>query len=807
MEFNLDTTIQDLYDWGQISVRAANSLHHAGIETLGDVLNRIETPMDLLNIRNFGRKSYMEMELILNKMIRRHAEATLQTKEERFAALGENLVKIIAEAYTAVTVGESGVRSYLQAAYPQPSDFHFLVMGDVDNMLAVVEDYSRDENLAIRHSYKQFIAIALAGMENAQQAENDVYAEYKRKSMDLAMRMEDFSYEQVAMYFLSPIAKDYLEKSYQEQVESSLSVRSKNFAAKFLPHFSDLIKYADEPLASYRNICPRQSMKKTLTEIFQFNQKFRREFDRVSKLTDDEIQTEFLKRDYPYLISRQRQFVFDFIKENNHAPLFFLMLQYLRLSENRSNKIYCLYHGIFDGKKRTLNEIADAMGLTRERCRQIVSGTIDAQESEIATNDGWENYQELFGLPFVYERTEEYIRLRESEHLSENFEIFAALLNLKGYFMVENVEGHTILVNKHVEGFSFSDCLDTLFSIVNAKYSVDTYVALDSILYAVPEQLKADMKALIRFVAKDIYKVQITEDGQLYLPQNYIDIAEELYDILAKRGEPTHVEEIFNEFKRRYPDHKYSEPLQIKSSLYRHKHIRAIGKTSCYALDSWEGVYFGSIRDLLVDLLSESDVPQHIDILYERVSEYYPNTTKASVAATMEDENLQRFLEFEGKYFGLTSKQYPAEYVVATTVQRYSFEERFQMFKNFVDTYHRFPSYNGSEEEASLMRWFHNATNDVLTISEEQKALLDATTKRYDDLGYPRSATESEFLLKCMDVKDYICQHHTLPTNREAPELYAWLRRSRDNYDSFTDKRRLYMTELLNYILSFGFSI
>lgn len=81
------------------------------------------------------------------------------------------------------------------------------------------------------------------------------------------------------------------------------------------------------------------------------------------------------------------------------------------------------------------------------------------------------------------------------------------------------------------------------------------------------------------------------------------------------------------------------------------------------------------------------------------------------------------------------------------------------------------------------MRWLYNATNDVLTITEGQKSLLDATTKRYDDLGYPRSATESEFLLKCMDVKDYIRQHHTLPTNREAPELYAWLRRSRDNYD------------------------
>lgn len=63
-------------------------------------------------------------------------------------------------------------------------------------------------------------------------------------------------------------------------------------------------------------------MVKTLTEIFQFNQRFRREFDRVAMLSDDEIQTESLKRDYPFLINKQRQFVFNFIKEHGHAPLF-----------------------------------------------------------------------------------------------------------------------------------------------------------------------------------------------------------------------------------------------------------------------------------------------------------------------------------------------------------------------------------------------------------------------------------------------------------------------------------------------------
>ena len=134
-------------------------------------------------------------------------------------------------------------------------------------------------------------------------------------------------------------------------------------------------------------------------------------------------------------------------------------------------------------------------------------------------------------------------------------------------------------------------------------------------------------------------------------------------------------------------------------------------------------------------------------------------------------------------------------------------EDRFQMFKDFIDTYHRFPSYNGSDQESSLMRWYYNVTTGILSITDEQKKLFDDTVKNYDELGYPRSATENEFLIKCQDVKEYIRRNHTLPTNIEAPELYAWLRRSRDNYDSYTDKRRQYMTDLLNYVLSFGFSI
>ena len=50
MEFNLDTTIKELHELGIISVRTYNSLHYAGMDTLGEILNNIETPMDLLSV-------------------------------------------------------------------------------------------------------------------------------------------------------------------------------------------------------------------------------------------------------------------------------------------------------------------------------------------------------------------------------------------------------------------------------------------------------------------------------------------------------------------------------------------------------------------------------------------------------------------------------------------------------------------------------------------------------------------------------------------------------------------------------------
>lgn len=807
MEFNLDTTIDELHERGYISVRTTNCLQYADMYTLEDVINNIKTPSDLMNLRNFGRKSFKEIEPILNQLIPKHSTPKIENKEDLFSSLGEQLVDIITKSYSIALSGETAIKVYLREEYPHAYDLHFSIKDGLEKMLTVVELFSREENIEIRHTYKHYIDLVMKGMEDAHIAEQKIYIDYKRISLNLAMRMEDFSDEEIVKYFLSPDAKDYLQEIYEDWANNELGERAKKFLKSYIPGYYDLIKYAEEPLSSYRRICPGKTMKKTINEIFQFNQKFKKEYYRISKLNDNEIYFEKLKREYPYLVSKQRVFVSSFTKEHNHAPLFFLLYHYLRISEDRSNKIYSLYHGLFDKKERTLTEIAEAMNLTRERVRQIANGYLEVQSSNIVKNEGWKHYKDLLDLPFIHEDTEEYKKIRDVEHLPINFNAFAYLVRIVVDFKIEDIEGHVIMINRKMWKLNFNNCMDTFYSIINAKYSVDTYVPLRTVLKTTPREYRNEMTRLFKFIATDIYNIRIIDGNILYLPQNYIDVVEEVYEILAHNGEPMHVEDIFRAFKAKYPDHKFTEPVQIKPHLFRHKHIRPVGKSSCYAIDSWEGVYFGSIRDLLVDLLKDSDEPIHIDTLYEGVSEYYPNTTKSSVAATMQDENMQRFIEFKGDYYGLTSKTYSDKYEPAPPIQRYTFEERFQMFKDFVETYHRFPGYNGSDHETTLMRWHYNVINGFMSITDEQKNRLEQELSNYDKLGYPRTAIESEFLMKCNDLKNYIQQHHTLPTNRQAPDLYYWFRRSRENYDSYTDKRRQYMTDLLNYILSFGFSI
>lgn len=802
MLVNFNTTITTLYEQGLISVRTYNCLHSACLETIGSIMNRIDKPIDLMRLRRFGRKSLLEIEPILNKVSHINEAEMPDDKVCLLSLLGEILAVIISEAYNSFVDGESRVKSYLKKAYPHPYDLHNLITGELPKMTVVVEGFSREENIEIRYAYKQFIEEVLRKMEGAKITGDKTYAKYQSKAFELSQKLDYFSNEDIAKNFMSPLKKQYLEKIYHNLIEKRISVKSKNIIEKYLPHFEDLIKYADEPFESYLNINKRRFMVKTLQELHQFNQSiFVPEFKKTIMQTDDEIELEIIKLNFPFLTSLQQKFVFNFIRTNNHLPLFFLLLHYLRQSKIKSDYIYCLFNGILDGRRLTINEVAKITNLTGARIRQILSKGIDAQQSSLK-NYARTFYKELIELPVVYETTEEYIKLKEMESLPNDFGVFVSLLQLIGHFKLLEVKGHFILLNGIYADLKLEACLGNVAKAINAKYSGDTFMSLNSFIRSFPLQVQSIMKECIKYVVTDVYQVQIMDGECLFLPQTFIDIKKELYDILVENGKPMHVDDIFAVLKKRYPNHEYTNSEQIKCYLSRHQHIKPIGKSSHYALDTWDGIYFGSIRGLLVDLLMSSDLPLHIDKLYNEVHKHYPNTNKKSLAATMTDEGSKRFIGFEGGYFGLKSKMYSEGYELAQIKRRHHFDERFTDLVNFIEANHRFPFDYSSQEESSLMRWLYNVNAGNITISKEQINKLNNVLHEYDETGYPRSAREYTFWLKCQEVKEYIRQNQAFPTCSNSETLYNWLRSAKRKYINYTDKRHQYMVDLLDVISS-----
>lgn len=453
MNFKLDTiTIKQLHKKGQISTRTYNCLHRAKLETVGRILNTIEKPEDLMQLPNFGPKALFEIKPILKEARLFHKIDIPENKTELFSLLGEKLGGLITEAYNNFIGGNSKIKTFLKEKYPHPYDLHCVMIDEDVDLLNIEDGYSKDENIEIRYAYLLFLEQVTNILKKGKWSGSRIYSAYNNKYNFLLKKKDYFSCEQITKHFLSPFGKEFLERTYQIQIEKKLNSRCKNFTKIYLPHFEDLIKYADEPFEAYKNIYKCGNMFKTLRELYNFNRSVLLPvFQRISVLSEDEIKLETLKLDYPFLTYGEQIFVFDYIKKCNHAPLFFILLHYLRQSKKKSDVVYSLINGIIDGRHRTANEVAEIMNLTRERIRQISSTKIDVQNSSLINNEEWNSYKELLDLPYVNEDSDDYIILKNLERLPDDFDVFASLLKLVGDFKQDKVKGQTILINNKAD--------------------------------------------------------------------------------------------------------------------------------------------------------------------------------------------------------------------------------------------------------------------------------------------------------------------------------------------------------------------
>lgn len=693
MRIYLDTSLEAIFNKGLISQRTLNCLRYARLYTMEDVLKYADKPWDLMNISNFGRKSLTEIEPLMTQVIENYSAQSSGMAGLIFDTLDENVAKVLSEAYEQVPVISNRINRYFKSIYPSVVELHGTVEEGATALLKVHSQFSMQENVEIRRIVANYLECAIRIMDYDSLTEDETYNEYKEASAEVKSKLEYINYEDKVKYYMAEDVKLFFNTHYTK-LREKLSVRARNFLNKYAPDFSILALYFEAPMSDYRKMCPGQNMKQTLCEIYDFNQELRAEFDLYWQMEGKELNLAVMQYSYPFLNNDERQFVNDYTFEYGSQPMFYLLYKYMCTSDARSDSIYRQLYGFLDGRERTMNELGEEVGLTRERVRQLITRRMEVHDTDLFNNADWQYYAALLSLPFITCETDEYLQIEEHEKIGKGFRLFARLMQLLGdhdfqievetkdgkmdvirignQYETETIGDVTVVINRRMlPSIRVKDSVEYLNHAISSRYTRDTYIDVSDSLGMMSKDERKHAGNLMAYIAKAALGLKVNGNGQILMQKNHVDVFEEIYNILESKGEPMTVDEIFKTFKALYPEHKYTDSSQIRPWLFRHEHIKAIGNTSRYGLDCWDNIFYGTIRDLLVDILSKSDTPVHLQQLLESVKEHYPNTHIKSVEALLDDKHV-RFVRFNGDYYGLTSKTYDDSFTEAIVRHRTS---------------------------------------------------------------------------------------------------------------------------------------
>lgn len=827
VDINPNTTLRELLDKHYISVRTYNVIRYNLSLKLGlgrtdePVISQVKTefsnPLDLLNLRNFGKKSFFELNNVLSLIP--DVPSTVVVKDnigESNDDIDESVYEVINSAYGIALCDENAYTLFIKSLYPTAEEIHYAILSDYSRLFSIYREFDINGNTKIRQYFLDYIREVLQCFKEVETSHIGIYTVYVQSENELSQAISDFSFTDRYRYFLDDFKREYIFNYYISLYNTSISVRTKHFIDKFLPTFDDFLPYVDKDgvyvLDNLSKFVNRTS--KTLIEIIDMCSKVRDKFLEIEASENSTIRTNTLKEKYPFLIYKQREFVAEYQNKYGDLPYFYLLYQYLYAicqvdgkGDARNIKLFCLYNGLFEDIDISLEELAVKENLTRERIRQICIVRDIRKAVKKSFFLDFKNYSIFSTKLFILVNDVDYISIKEKEKLVCPFRAFGVMLSIYADFRYINFRGLEFLVsNKLFKSKPIEKILESIIYRSSLRHAKDDIV---SIYEFIPKSSKylQEKKEFLYYVLKQLIPscIDLGEDFIVY-KQNCIDVTTELAKILEENGKPMFLQELFIEFKSKYPNHKYDTPERLRSCIKRP--IKAIGKQSKYGLEHWDNVYWGSIRDLLTECLMNSEDPVHIDELVKTIIVHFPNTNVKNIASTLSSDELSRFVQFEGGFYGLERRVYHERFIKSAIVHRYSFADRLKMFTDFIETYHRFPLSNGGEFEASLQRWCNNALSGALNASEDEIRTLNSVIEHfYNRLNYPKNAFEADFLSKCEDYKTFILENHCLPSQTNGEDLYWWIKRSKYNMNSFTDKRRHYFVELISFISSFGFKI
>ena len=186
-------------------------------------------------------------------------------------------------------------------------------------------------------------------------------------------------------------------------------------------------------------------------------------------------------------------------------------------------------------------------------------------------------------------------------------------------------------------------------------------------------------------------------------------------DIIRDAGRPLSIEEIMQEYARRYPDRK-TDRLKIRGNIHVNPRIVPHGRTGVYSLAEWTDgcARGGTIRSFVRECLdgSESHIVPSKEV-YEYVRRFRPASSDENILCNLmlESEKSFRILWKDGiSYLSYSAEDIPEGYQqhVRSQSERRSFSESIGLIDNFISRHGYMPKVCDNPEETRLARFLSN---------------------------------------------------------------------------------------------------
>lgn len=680
MTIYLNTTLEYLLDAGLLTYRACYALYKRGVRTIGELME--QSWKGGLNIQNFNFEALKDIEAFLFKLKKGYYTLLLENQyskdkyEETIASPNSTVIDVqlrhalnyglyVFRAYESISDLSGDACKLVHELFPDAWTMADAILKKTYDVLTVHRDLGRTENVELRRLLLHYLRVMRKYMHKSPFPEEDMLWTVEELIQILEANIYTFD-DEVAMHDLLSTHQRRNLLHFFDTLTAGLSAEAVAIQRKYLPKFTDAMKLFGLPEYALAERCNIGLDRPVLHEMWNFVQTLEDVFaDEAYSGKDVRLQA-LIAWAFPWLSAAERRFVFRFHQDNDSIPLFYIILQLLLNSREKGFEAYALVNGIKDNQRHTLEDVAAMKNLTRERVRQIFEKGHRILKATIQRYISWGDYASLLESNYITALSPKYRMIQEEEQLPHDFSIFCALLSVVGDFEVINIGEKLVAVHRRIRSYIYVKHIrNQLNRVFQKRHSEDTVFDLHSLVADVPQNLREDVFWIICQEAQAYYDIPFDEDWKVAIKQNYVDITDEVFKILEAHGKPMSLKAIFTQFKRNYPNHKYTEPEQLRQWILKQENIKSIGMTSTYGLDSWQHVFYGSIRDLLRQTLEASSRPIHIDKLTTIAKRYFPTTSAKSISSSIAQDGTKDFVAFQGGFYGLSSKRYSSKYKIA----------------------------------------------------------------------------------------------------------------------------------------------